>query len=266
MTLSRDQLAEIADDLASDAEVTTRCQAGAGLRIVVLVCDKTGDYVGVGMTTRLDDAMAMMRCALAREDAKPPAPNPELVAYRNVDLGGLLDRLLTRAEHLSRALPSDPKPIHTEPFTTLGSDDFKSAAADASNLRIDGLKPLWLPTGVQWAVTMVCEVVRTALPGLPEHFQQTAKKTLAEWGSGRSAFEQIQDDDDFASSFAALCLSAGRECTLVTWEAKPNCWRMGVLVDGVHFYGPEGRLAEMPHPCWCTDPKTGITRSPLVAP
>lgn len=40
------------------------------LRTVVLVTDKAGDFVGVGMNTRLDDAMEMMKSVIRGRDVQ----------------------------------------------------------------------------------------------------------------------------------------------------------------------------------------------------
>jgi hypothetical protein len=63
---SRDALAAIAQTVADKSELLQ------GLRAVVVIAEDSGEYVGVGMSTNtsLQDAMALLRCALERKDAK----------------------------------------------------------------------------------------------------------------------------------------------------------------------------------------------------
>ena len=57
----RRELVEMAQRLADNA-------ANDGLRVVCVVTDASGDFVGVGMNTAGDDADRILRCAVAGED------------------------------------------------------------------------------------------------------------------------------------------------------------------------------------------------------
>lgn len=59
---TRAELADIAQQLAETHD------RGDGLRVVVVVTDESGDFVGVGMNTAGDDADRILRCAVAGED------------------------------------------------------------------------------------------------------------------------------------------------------------------------------------------------------
>lgn len=58
---TREELVEIAQQLADTH------QRSDGLRVVVVVTDESGDFVGVGMNTAGDDADRILRCAVAGE-------------------------------------------------------------------------------------------------------------------------------------------------------------------------------------------------------
>lgn len=58
--MTREQLVEVAHQLADTYPRTE-------LRIVVVVTDASGDFVGVGMNTAGDDADRILRCAIAGE-------------------------------------------------------------------------------------------------------------------------------------------------------------------------------------------------------
>jgi len=246
LKLSRDELVSLAQDLATGRQ-RVNVESLSGLRVVVLVCDQTGDFVGVGMTTHLEDALAMMRCALAREDAQ---------TIRPVD---------------------PPEPIGGGVIRVAEIPD----GTGASEYTIDGATiGLRLPPGLLATARMVADQMRRGVPPpatvtpLADHPTEANRREVAEdayaWVCRcRHAPGDRLDDDDFAVAFGSLCMSLGLSCELVTWRSgtlrSGDHWRMGVKV-GEDVYAFEGKIHPWPQPRWMTDPKTGMTRSPLVKP
>lgn len=63
-------LADLAKKAADAAAVAIIHDTAEKLRIVVVVTDEAGDFVGVGSTTARQDTLAMLKCALDRVDIR----------------------------------------------------------------------------------------------------------------------------------------------------------------------------------------------------
>jgi hypothetical protein len=74
VSLSPEQMVWLAQAIV---ETVDKAFPESGLRMVLVVTDQKGEYVGVGMTTGLEDALAILRCALAREGAVDHSGKPE---------------------------------------------------------------------------------------------------------------------------------------------------------------------------------------------
>jgi hypothetical protein len=272
--MTRDELVSLAQNIATGFPALV----GDGLRIVVLVCDEPGDYVGVGMTTGLEDALAMMRLALA-------AKEPPLERVRFID-GGPTPGFAY--EHLGLV----PKRPTTDAYPM--TDVPAGAQPDSENhtLLIGGLKPLFLPSGLRhsvrllaqrawsarddaWLMTQGQRCLERAMSDYPLAVAYEVYRTVDEKARAAHAPELPCggiDDDEFAVAFAAVALSADLIIRLVTWEASRHCWRMGVKVQTANgpdewaMFATEGLVppSRWPHPRWETDDK--VTYSPLVKP
>jgi len=63
-TACQKRTAKVRNGLVELAQKTASTIAKPPYRAVVIVTDEAGDFVGVGMNTTLDDAIAIMKCAL----------------------------------------------------------------------------------------------------------------------------------------------------------------------------------------------------------
>jgi hypothetical protein len=75
ISLSPEQMVSLAQMIV---ETIGKAFPASGLRMVLVVTDQEGEHVGVGMTTGLEDALALLRCALAREGAIDHGGMPEV--------------------------------------------------------------------------------------------------------------------------------------------------------------------------------------------